>query len=71
MSFYVKGFQEVQDYSGALWQTDGVVAPAHRWVGVRITRTSQNPRRRRQHLALARHCEEDSCTKSDHFEALI
>lgn len=60
VSLHVKGFQEVQDYSVALRQTDGVVTLTHGWVGTRVARTGQNPRQRGQHLALAWHYREDS-----------
>jgi len=62
VSLDVKGFQEVQNYSGALLQTDGVVTLAHGWVGPRVARTGQDPRWRGQQLAVARHCGEDSHT---------
>lgn len=62
MSLYVKGFKEVQDYSVALRQTDGVVTLTHGWVGTREARAGQNPRQRGKHLALAWHCMEDSHT---------
>lgn len=62
MSLYVKGLQEVQNYSVALLQTDGVVTLTHGRVVARVARTGQHPRRRGQHLAGARHCGKDSHT---------
>lgn len=64
VSLYVKGLQEVQDYSVALWQTYGVITLTHGGVRVWVARTGQNPRQRGQHLAEAWHCREDS-----HFQA--
>lgn len=44
VSLYVKGFQEVYDYSVALWQTDGVVTLTHWWVRIWVPWTGENPR---------------------------
>lgn len=60
MSLYVKGFQEVQDYSVALWQMNGVVTLTHGWVGTGVALTGQNSRQWGQHLAAAWHYREDS-----------
>lgn len=59
VSLYVEGFQELQDYSGTLRQTDGVLTLTHGGVGIWVVWTGQNPRQGGQHLADAWHCRQD------------
>lgn len=58
----LKGFQEPEGDGQALLQTDAVVTPEVFWVGLRVLGAAQVPRRLREQLTAALHCEEEERT---------